>query len=84
MFDNHTYSILFGLFQYISPILTLWYIYLFFFKLYPRMAKASLISQTYRRNPREVKEITNEEVLSHLILSQVIVSFLMKMFERRK
>lgn len=84
MFDNHTYSFLYGLFQKISPFLTIWYIYLYFFRLYPRMAKASLISETHKRNPEQVKNIRDEDVAGYMILSQFTISALMRLLGNRK
>ncbi len=84
MFDNHTYSVLYGTFQKIEPFLTLWYVYLYFFKLYPRMAHASLVSQTYKRNPGAVKHITNKDVVMHASVIQIAVSTLMSLRRKKK
>lgn len=84
MFDNHTYSILFGLYRYVSPILTLWYVYLFFFRLYPRLAKASLIAETAKVDPEGVEGITDQDVRGYMIMTQLVVSVLMNLIRNKK
>ena len=84
MFSNETYSFLYGLFHYIGPCLTVWYVYLYFIKLYPRMARASLMAQTYRRDPSAVGSITNKDVVVHALIIQTITSIALKLIEKRK
>ena len=83
MFDNNTYSVLYGLYRYLSPILTLWYVYLFFFRLYPRLAKASLMAQTHRINPDAVGSISDTDVAVYAIVSQLVVSSFVKHFSNK-
>lgn len=82
MFDNETYSFLYGLFYKIQPFLTVWYLYLFFWKLYPKMAKASLMSIQSRRSSSQ-EEPTQQDILGYLALSQVVTAWLISNFKRK-
>ena len=82
MFDNETYSFLYYLHLRIQPIFTIWYLYLYFWKLYPRIAKASLMA-TQAKATGVHRTPSHEEVGAYMVISQLAVSWLMRNKNRK-
>jgi len=81
MFQNETYSFLFGVYERISPLLTIWYVYLYYFKLLPKLAEASLSyrnENVYEDNEQPIKY---KEIFQRIVLAQVIVIFMSRIFQ---
>lgn len=83
MFNNTTYSILYGFFRKIEPFLTLWYLYLYFWKLYPRMAKASLLATRGQRSVTGKATVSADEVKGYVVISQLGVSLWMSLCKKK-
>lgn len=83
MFNNETYSFLYGLFSRIQPLLTFWYLYLYFWKLYPLMAKASLLATRGQQSATGKAKVTEEEIKGYVMLTQLAVSVWMALRKKK-